>query len=126
MSEMTPPRITARGEIVFCFAAAEYVFQPTLANIAALEESHGSLWLLVEKIEKNALPFSALAASFAALLPQMTEEEIGAEILQKGAAHYLLVLLQICAPLLTGLSSIGAAREEEIPAGEDSPRCAGL
>ena len=126
MSEMTPPRITARGEIVFCFAEAEHVFKPSLVNIAALEAEHGSLWLLVEKIEKNSLSFAALAASFAAVLPQMTEEEIGAEILQKGAAHYLLVLLQICAPLLTGLSSIGAAREEDIPAGEDSPRFAGL
>jgi hypothetical protein len=126
MSEMTAPRITARGEIAFEFAGAEYLFKPTLANIAALEEKHGSLWLLVEKIEKNALPLSGLAASFAVMLPQMTEEEIGTEILQKGAAHYLLLLLQICAPLLTGLSAIGAAREENVPAGEDSPRCAGL
>lgn len=126
MSDMTTPRITVRGEIAFRFAGAEYLFKPTLGNIAALEEKHGSLWMLVEKIEKNSLSFAALAASFAVMLPERTEEEIGAEILQKGAAHYLLLLLQICAPLLTGLSAIGAARAEDIPAGEDSPRCAGL
>jgi len=124
--EQTQVTVTAQGEILFGFAGAERRFKPVMAAVAALEESQGGLWHMVEKIEANRLTLSGLCAAFAVLLPECTEEEIAAEIFAKGAVQMQLLLLQICAPLLTGLDSLGAKKQEGAPAGEGQPRCAGL
>ncbi len=117
----TEIKLTPRGDIEFIFAEKDCLFSPTLEKISALEKPYSSLWHLVEKIEQNHLACHELVEIYMILLKDFSEEKILAEILQKGVAHYMLVVLQICVPILTGLSAMGAVAE-----GKTSPQCSGL
>jgi len=115
----TEAKITARGAITFTFTDKTEEFFSNLESISLLEECYGSIWQLVNAVENNTLSVSKLAQSFGILLPHISDDDIRNEILKKGAAHYMLVLLQICVPILTGLSKLGAVENAENQMGND-------
>ena len=101
-------KITAEGDIEFIFAGNKILFKPNLQNISKLETEAGCLWQLVENIEANKISCQDLVRIYKSLSVNLEEDAIFTEIKNKGIVHYMLILLQILTPIITGFEKMGA------------------
>lgn len=94
-----------RGEATLVVAGRPHTLRPTFAALVAAEEELGSLFALVERASKGGLRLSELAALFWHCLAErgeITREEVGAAVMERGLAGCAPALRAVLAQILQG------------------------